>query len=192
MRKQGLCGAVATAVVAGLTFASVAAGRYEGPRIAVVDMSKLVSQHKASRDEQALIDQWQQASQQLLDEKAKEYRAQVAELDQFKQGSDGYHKKSRELRLKKFELEQEQESLQEEFGRRVAKSLVDSHARVAAATKTYLESRDLDAVLQYASGAVKGSKSSEVIPEIVVRTVVAYRGTIDATDAVLAILEAQK
>jgi Skp family chaperone for outer membrane proteins len=192
MRKWWMQGAVATTVVAGLALGSVAAGRYEGPRIAVVDMSRLVSQHKASRDEQALIDQWQQATQQLLDEKAKEYRAQVAELDQFKQGSDGYLKKSKELRLKKFELEQEQESLQDEFGRRVAKSLVDSHARVAAASKTYLESRDLDAVLQYASGPVKGSKSSEVIPEIVVRNVVAFRGAIDATDAILALLEAQK
>ena len=192
MRTWWRSGAIAAAAMAGLVFAAVAAGRYEGPRIAVVDMSKLVSQHKASRDEQALIDQWQQASQQLLDEKAKEYRAQVAELDQFKQGSDGYLKKSRELRLKKFELEQEQETLIDERERRIARSLCDSHARVAAATKTYLESRDLDAVLQYASGPVKGSKSSEVIPEIVVRNVVAFRGTVDATDAVLAILEAQK
>jgi len=192
MTKWWKCGAVATAALAGFAFASVAASRYEGPRIAVIDMSKLVSQHKASRDEQTLIDQWQTASQQLLDEKAKEYKSHVAELDLLKAGSDAYLKKTKELRVEKFQLEQEQESLQDEFGRRVAKSLADSHARVTAATKTYLESRDLDAVLQFASTPVKGSKSSEVIPEIVVRNVVAYRGAIDATDAVLAILDASK
>ncbi len=186
--KQWLIGAalVAVVVVAG------AAARFEGPRIAVVDMSRLVSTHKQSRDEQSLIDQWRTANQTLLDERAKEYRAQLAELDQLKPGSDGYLKKSKELRVKKFELEAEQDSLQDDFERKVARSLSDGHARVAAACKTFLESRDLDAVLQYAASPVKGTKSSDVIPEIVVRTVVAYRGTIDATDAVLAILDAGK
>ena len=41
----------------------------------------------------------------------------------WKPGSDGYVKKAKELRVKKFELEQEQESLQDEFERKVAKSL---------------------------------------------------------------------
>ncbi|MBL8841317.1 MAG: OmpH family outer membrane protein [Planctomycetes bacterium] len=180
------------AALAALVVVGGAARTFEGPRIAVVDMSRLVSTHKKSRDEQALIDQWRAANQQLLDERAKEYRAQVAELDSLQPGSDGYLKKGKELRVRKFELEAEQDSLQDEFERRVARSLSDGHARVAAACKTYLESRDLDAVLQYASSPVKGTKSSEVIPEIVVRSVVAFRGSVDATDAVLAILDAGK
>lgn len=187
MRKVVMAGALLLAAMVG-----GAASRYEGPRIAVVDMSRLMSQQRQSRDEQALIDQWRDANQKLLDEKANAYRAQVAELDQFKPGSDGWLKKSKELKVQKSALEIEQDSLQDEFDRKVAKSLADAHARVTAATRSYLEAHDLDAVLQYASQPVKGSKGSDVVPEIVVRTVVAWRGTVDATDAVLAILDGGK
>ncbi len=164
----------------------------EGPRIAVVDMSRLVSQHRQSRDEQQLIEQWRDASRRLLDEREKEYMAQKGELDQYKEGSDEFRRKTKELRVKKFEIENEANSLEEEFQRRVARSLADAHARVAAACRTYLDANDLDAVLQYAASPAGGSKPSEVIPEIVVRTVVAYRKATDATDAVLAILDAGK
>ncbi|MSR45615.1 MAG: hypothetical protein EXS13_00855 [Planctomycetes bacterium] len=187
MKQWWLLGALAA-----LAYVGVAARTVEGPRLAVVDMSKLVSQHKQSREEQTLIDQWRTTSEKLLEEDAKGYRARVAELDQFKPGSDAFAAKSKDLRLQKARLELEQDSLREEFERKMARSLCESHARVATATKTYLETHDLDVVLQFASGAVKGVKSSEVIPEIVVRTVVAYRGTVDATDAVLAILDAGK
>lgn len=182
---------IGAALVAAMV-AGGAARRPEGPRVAVVDMSRLVSTHKASRQEQELIEQWRETSQKLLEEKAKAYQAQVAELDQFKPGSEKHVQRSMELRVRKFELEQEQAMLQDEFERRVARSLADGHARVAVACKTYLETHDLDAVLQYAANPVKGTKSSEVIPEIVVRSVVAWRGSVDATDAVLAILDAAK
>jgi Skp family chaperone for outer membrane proteins len=186
MKRFVMAGAVVAAAL------GLAERKAEGSRIVVVDMSRLVSQHRQSRDEQQLIEQWKDATEKLHDESVKKYRAQVDELDQFKPGSDEHRKRSNELRVRKFELENEANSLGEEFQLRVAKSLSDSHARVAAACRTYLEANDLDAVLQYASTPVGGTKSSEVIPEIVVRTVVAYRKTSDATDAILAILDAGK
>ena len=187
MKKWWLPGALV-----GMALAGMAARTVEGPRIAVIDMSRLVSQHKQSREEQSLINQLLSTNEKLLEEEAKLYSASVAELDQFKPGSDGWSKKSRELKLKKAQLETERDVMRDEFERQMANSLASAHGRVVAASRTYLETHDLDAVLQYASQPVKGGKSSEVIPEIVVRSVVAYRGTVDATDAVLAILDAGK
>jgi Skp family chaperone for outer membrane proteins len=180
------CALVAVAAI------GTAARNFEGPRIAVVDMSRLVSQHKKSREEQVLISQWRDAAEKLLGEEAKRYSADVATLDQFTPGSDKWAEKSKELRHRKAQLEVDRDTIGDEFERRMARALTEAHGRVAAATKVYLETHDLDAVLQHSPGPVKGSKSSDVIPEIVVRTVVAHRGTIDATDAVLAILDAGK
>lgn len=187
MKRWWLLGALAA-----LLYVGSAARTFEGPRIAVVDMSRLVSQHKQSREEQTLIQQWKDTSEKLLSEEAKKYSAEVAELDQFKPGSDAWAEKGKELRKKKAQLEVERDTLSDEFERRMARALSEAHTRVGAAARIYLEQHDLDAVLQHTPGAVKGSKSSDVIPEIVVRTVVAHRGTIDATDAVLAILDAGK
>jgi len=162
------------------------------PRVAVVDMSRLVGQNRQSREEQLLIQQWYETSMKLLDESQRKYKEQVDELDQFKTGSDEYRKRSKELRVRKFELETEYTAINDEHERRIGRSIADSHGRVVAACRTYLESADLDLVLQYASSPVNGAKSAEVIPEIVVRNVVAHRKALDATDAVLAILDAGK
>jgi Skp family chaperone for outer membrane proteins len=171
---------------------ALAARPAESPHIVFVDMSKLVSEHRQSREEQQLIQQWQEATEKLLDERQKSYNQEVSELDQFRPDSDEWRRKSRELRVKKFELEADVSAYKEERERRVARSISDSHARVVDASRKYLEASDLDAILQYASSPVSGANRSEVIPEIVVRTVVAHRKTMDATDAVLAILDGGK
>ena len=167
----------------------LAARRAESPKIAYVDMSRLVSEHRLSRDEQQTIKTWYDTGKKLLEEKQKQYRDHVAELDQFTEGSDQYRDKAKQLKIEKFVLEGEFDSLNDDFKRRVAKSIADSHGRVVEACRTYLATHDLDAVLQYASSPVGGSTSSEVIPEIVVRTVVAYRKTLDVTDDILKILD---
>ncbi len=187
MKRWWLLGALAA-----LLWVGGAARSFEGPRIAVVDMSRLVSQHKKSREEQSLIAQWRDTSEKLLAEEAKKYSAEVATLDQFQPGSDKWAEKSKELRHRKAQLEVDRDMIGDEFERRMARALSEAHARVSTAAKVYLDTHDLDAVLQHSPGPVKGNKSSDVIPEIVVRTVVAHRGTIDATDAVLAILDAAK
>lgn len=182
-------------VIAGAVVAAalgLGARRVEGPRVAVVDMSRLMKEHRQSKDEQALIEQWRATNQKLLDTRQSDYKHQVEELDQFKEGSDEYRKRGKDLRVKKFELENEAKSLQEEFEQRIGRSMAAAHGRVMKACQTYLEANDLEAMMQYASSPVSGEKSSEVIPEIVVRTVVAHRKSVDATDAVLAILDAAK
>ncbi|MBM4014191.1 MAG: OmpH family outer membrane protein [Planctomycetes bacterium] len=183
---------LAVGALAALLWVGGAARTFEGPRIAVIDMSRLVSQHKKSREEQLLISQWRETAEKLLAEEAKKYSAEVATLDQFQPGSDMWAQKSKELRHKKAQLEVDRDMISDEFERKMARALSEAHARVGAGARVYLETHDLDAVLQHSPGPVKGNKSSDVIPEIVVRTVVAHRGTIDATDAVLAILDAGK
>ncbi len=187
MKGWMMGGALAVAMVVGAASRTV-----EGPRIAVVDLSRLVSQHRDSKEAIHLIDQWFTTNKSLMDERLKGYKANVAELDSYKPGSDEFMTKTRALRIQKASLEAEQEALQDEYERRVGRSLADAHAHVVAACNTYLESRDLDAVFQFNSNPVPGATRGEVIPEIVVRTLVAHRKTIDATDAVLAILDAGK
>jgi len=179
------------AAIAAVAFVSVAFRFPEGPRIAVIDMSRLVSQHRASQAEQQLIQQWKDASEKLLDKMESEFKAEQGTLDQFKQGSDEYRKKQKELKVQEFKLNQEAKALSEEFDARVARSLSDAHARVAKASKSYLESHDLDVILQYTSNPVGGATRGEVIPEIVVRAVVAYRDALDVSDGVLAVLDAK-
>jgi Skp family chaperone for outer membrane proteins len=186
MNKVVLLGAATVALVA------LAARRVEPPRIAVIDMSRLVRDHVQSKSELEMLEQWKDATEKLLDERQKAYNAEVDGLEQFKPDSEEARRKAHELRVKKFDLEQQVNAYKEDRERRRAKAIADSHARVVAACRTYLDTHDLDAVLQFASTPVSGMTSNEVIPEIVVRTVVAYRKTIDVTDAVLAILDAQK
>jgi Skp family chaperone for outer membrane proteins len=186
MKRFVIAGAV---VVAAL---GVAARRAEPSKVVYVDMSRLVSEHRQSREEQQAIRQWYDTSQKLLDEKQKQYKERVGELDQFAEDSDDYRSRAKDLKIQKFTLESEFNSLQEEFKRKVAHSIAESHARVVGACKTYLDANDLDGVLQYASTPVGGSSNSEVIPEIVVRTVVAHRKSLDVSDAILAILDAGK
>jgi Skp family chaperone for outer membrane proteins len=174
-----------------VAYVSVAFRPCEGPRIAIVDMSALVSKHKASQAEQGLIQQWKDASEKLLDRMDKDYKEQAGARDQLKPDSDDYRKKTKELQLMKFKLDQEAAALRDEFEARVAKSLADSYARVAVACKSYLDSHDLDVVAQYLASPVRGSKVNEVMPDIMLRSIVAYRGTLDVTDGVLAILDAK-
>lgn len=186
MSKYVIAGAL---VVAAL---GLAARRVEPQRIAVVDISRLVAEHKKSREEQKLIDEWKVAKQQQLDDMQQRLKDKIAEIEQFKPDSDEARRRTRELKVEKYAYESEANSLGEEAERRIARSLCESHARVAAACKVYLETSDLDVILQYAPSPVEGTKRSEVIPEIVVRTVVAYKKPIDATNAVLEILDAAK
>jgi Skp family chaperone for outer membrane proteins len=186
MTKLILAGA---ALVAAL---GVAARRVEGPRIAVVDMSRLVSSHKQSREEQQFIEQWRDTMKKLLDEKDKDYRAVQAELDQFKEGSEEWKKKVKEVKVRKSELQIEAASLDEDLQNRIGTSLKNSYARAVAACKAYQEANDLDAVLQYSDAPIDGTKREEIIPSIMVRPVVSHRKTLDVTDAVLAILDAAK
>ena len=183
---------IAFAALLAAASAAVAFRSAEGPKLAVIDMSRLVSQHKQSRDEQALIDQWRAVNRGLIDEREKAYKAEVATLDQFKEGSEEYLKKARALKIMKFELENDVDGLNDEFEGRVARSIADAHARVVAACRAYAEAHDLDAILQFANSPVSGRKSSDVIPEIVVRTVVAHKKSIDVSDGVLAILDSGK
>ena len=171
---------------------NVAATRLDPPRIAVVDMARLVSQTKRSKDEQALIIQWRDAKRQMLEETDKRLRLQKAELDAYRAGSEEHHAKSLELRIEGMKLENEAKWLDEETQRKLAKSISEAHARVTAAAQSYLESHDLDAVLQYSSTPVDGDVAGGVISEVVVRCVVAHRKAVDVTDAVLEILEAAK
>jgi Skp family chaperone for outer membrane proteins len=180
------------AALALVAFVSVAFRPCEGPKVAIVDMSTLVSKHKQSQADQNFIQQWKEASQKKLEEMDRNYKEQVGAREQLKPDSDDYRARTKELKLLKFKLDQEAQALNDEFEARVARSLSEAHARVVAACKGYLESHDLDLIVQHESSPVRGNTSSAVIPEIVVRTVVAYRGTLDITDGVLAVLDAAK
>lgn len=181
------------AVPALLLFAYVSVGfaPAEGPKIAFIDMSKLVSQHKQSQAEQTLIQQWHDAMRKLLEADDKNLQTMRGTLDTFKAGTDEWKKQQQDIKLEEFKLSQKAKGLDEEFDAKVARSLIDAHARVVAACKTYLEGHDLDAILQFTSGAVSGNTRNEVIPEIVVRSVVAHRTALEVTDAILAILDAK-
>ncbi len=176
-----------------LLFAYVSVGfrPAEGPKVAFIDMSKLVSQHKQSQAEQTLIQQWHDAMRKLLEADDKNLQSMRGTLDTFKPGTDEWKKQQQDIKLEEFKLSQKAKGLDEEFDAKVARSLIDAHSRVAAACKTYLEGHDLDAILQFTSGAVSGNTRNEVIPEIVVRSVVAHRAALDITDAILAILDAK-
>jgi Skp family chaperone for outer membrane proteins len=173
---------------AAVAFVSVAFRPADGPRIAVVDMSKLISQNHQSQAEQALIKDWKDASEKLLDKLDKDFKTSQGALDQFKPGSDDYRKKQMELEVENFKLKQQAKALNDELNSRVSASLVDAHARVTKACKEYLAAHDLDVILQYTSTPVGGASPNEVYPDIVVRAVVAYRDALDVTDAVLALL----
>lgn len=174
-----------------IAFVSVGLRPCEGPKVAVVDMSTLVSKNKQSQAEQQLIQQWKDASQKLLEKLDKDLKEAAAARDALKSDSDEYRSKTIELKQLKANFDIRAASLKDEFEQRVARSLSDSHARVVAACKTYLEGHDLDLIVQHESSPVRGNTSDQVIPEIVVRTVVAYRGTLDVTEGVLAIVDAK-
>lgn len=178
--------ALALLLIAGVSFRP-----YEGPKIAVVDMSALVSKNKQSQAEQQLIQQWMDASQKLLERMDKDLKDQMAARDQLKPDSDDYRKKTKELKQLKSNLDLEASSLKEEQEARIARMLSDCHARVVAACKSYLDGHDLDLIVQHESAPVRGINSNQVIQDIVVRSVVSYRGTLDVTEGVLAILDAK-
>ncbi len=179
------------ALILAAAVASVAVRPSDTPKVAFVDMSKLVSQNQKSQAEQSLIKDWKEASDKLLEKMGKDFKAAQDALDQFKPGSDDFRKKVAELKVEEFKLNQQQKSLNEELEVRISHSLADAHARVVVACRTYLKSHDIDAILQYTSTPVAGNTRSEVFPDIVVRSVVAYRDTLDVTDAVLAVLDAK-
>ena len=179
------------AALALVAFASLSFRPYEGPKVAIVDMSTLVSKNKQSQAEQTVIQQWMDASQKLLERMDKDMKEQAAAREQLKPDSDDYRNKTTELKQLKANLDIRASALKDERESRIARSLSDSHARVVAACKSYLETHDLDLIVQHESSPVRGSTSDQVIPEIVVRTVVAYRGTLDVTEGVLAILDAK-
>ena len=185
MKRFVVAGALVVAALA------VAARRAESPKVVYVDMSRLVSEHRQSREEQQTIKTWYDTSKKLLEEKQKQYQDHVSELDQFAEGSEQFMAKAGELKVEKYRLENEFSALGDQFKRKVAKSIADSHGRVVEACRTYLQANDLDAVLPYASTPVGGNSSSEVIPEIVVRTVVAHRKTLDVSDDILKILDSK-
>jgi Skp family chaperone for outer membrane proteins len=179
------------AALAFTAFVSLSFRPYEGPKVAVVDMSTLVSKNKQSQAEQTVIQQWMDASQKKLELMDKEMKEQAAGREQLKPDSDDYRAKTKQLKNLKAQLDVEASALKEERELRIAKSLSDSHARVVAACKSYLETHDLDLIVQHESSPVRGNTSDQVIPEIVVRTVVAYRGTLDVTEGVLTLLDAK-
>ncbi|HET6163560.1 MAG TPA: OmpH family outer membrane protein [Planctomycetota bacterium] len=174
-----------------LLFAYVSVGfrPSDATKIAFIDMSKLVSQHKQSQAEQTLIQQWHDAMRKLLEADDKNLSALRGTLETFKTGSEEWKRQQQEIKLEEFKLTQKAKGLDEEFDAKVARSLIDAHARVAAACKTYLEGHDLDLILQFTSGPVSGNTRNEVIPEIVVRSVVSHRAALDVTDAILGILD---
>jgi Skp family chaperone for outer membrane proteins len=145
-----------------LLFAYVSVGfrPSDAPKIAFIDMSKLVSQHKQSQAEQTLIQQWHDAMRKLLEADDKNLSAMRGTLETFKAGSDEWKRQQQEIKLEEFKLTQKAKGLDEEFDAKVARSLIDAHARVAAACKTYLEGHDLDLILQFTSGPVSGTRAT--------------------------------
>jgi Skp family chaperone for outer membrane proteins len=174
-----------------IAFVSVGFRPADGPKVAFIDMSKLVSQHKQSQAEQTLIQQWHDAMRKLLEADDKNLQSMRGTLETFKPGSDEWKKQQQDIKLEEFKLSQKAKGLDEEFDAKVARSLIDAHARVVAACKTYLEGHDLDMILQFTSGPVAGNTRNEVIPEIVVRSCVAHRAALDVSDSILALLDAK-
>lgn len=189
---KGMRGLAAGLLLGAAATAIAAARPVEGPRFAAIDIQRLVSKNAKIKEAQQLVDQWFKANQKLLDERSKAFMTEKAELDSFAAGSQAWLDKSRELRVKKAGLEADQAALQDELEFRVAKAFSDSHTRVSAACAKYMESRELDGILQFNDSPVSGTRSGDVFNEIVARTVVSHRKSIDVTDAILAILDAEK
>ena len=162
------------------------------PRIMFVDVSRLVSEHRQSRAEQTQIDEWYKTNLHQLEDGKRMHEQMKQEMDQYKEESDEYRQKAVELKVKEFELQTKYDSLQKEVRRRIGKSIAASYGRVTSACGKYLESTGFDAVLQYASSPVDSARDVDVSPQIAVRTVVVSKTVLDATDAVLAILDSQK
>lgn len=172
-----------------LAYVSVGFKPADTPKIAFIDMSKLVTQNKQSLAELALIQQWHDAMRKLLEADDKNLQSMRGTLETFKAGTDEWKKQQQDIKLEEFKLNQKAKGFDEESDAKMARSLIDAHSRVSAACKTYLEGHDLDAIVQFASGAINGNTRNEVIPEVVVRSVVAHRAALDVTDAILAILD---
>lgn len=179
------------AALALLLFVGVSFRPCEGPRVAVVQMSTLVSKNRTSQAEQALLQQWIDASQKLLEKIDKDMKDTMAARDQLKPDSDDYRAKTTDLKQLKANFDVRAASLKEERDARIGRMLADAHARITAACKSYLEGHDLDLILQYESTPVHGTTGDQAFQEIVVRSVVAYRATLDVTEGVLAILDAK-
>lgn len=184
MRKRLVAGAL---VAAGLALA--ARSTPDAPKVACVDMWRLMREAKQSRREQDLIKEWQDANQKLLDEKQKQLKEHDAERDPLKPQSDEWLEKTKQLKIEKLTFDADLEALDEQFSRRGTKALRDAFTRATAACSMYLEQHDLDAIVQYTSAPVGGRKVDEALNDVATRTLVAYKKTLDVTDQVLAILD---
>lgn len=159
-----------------------------GSRYAFVDMARLIREHDESSADQTAVSQWNNETLRGLEAKSAELAAQLTELEAFEPGSPDHQRATQSLDVERFRLKVKQEAHSREFDTRLRAALERSHARVVAACNRYREEHGLGAVLQVQAHSVQAQSREELVSEILMRAVVAYDPALDATDAIMELL----
>ncbi len=162
--------------------------RQDPPRIATVDLPRVIREHELSKRDYEEIDHWKKGTEKMLEEQGKELKRRQDALENMDPANEEYRKELDSIKVEGYRLKVQEESLTKELERKTAQALSQAHRRAVEACKKHLDDHGLEAVFQVNPAPVGGKNREEVVNEIVLRELVTHRADVDITEAVLAIL----
>lgn len=162
-----------------------------GLNVAVVDVGRLIKEHKRYFEDEQGIETWRAGMQSQLDEGTTELEGLRAEIETFRPGTNEFRELLDRLEMGEFRLKRQLDRLNEELTSRRAQALADAYQRVADACAALRAERGLDVVFQCNPHPVSGPSRDVVAADIVPRNVVTWSDQLDITEDVLSILNAE-
>jgi Skp family chaperone for outer membrane proteins len=158
--------------------------------VAVIDLSKALSEHQGLADQQAELEQKARSSQDELDGMRAELEQLRGELFVYTRGSPDYRAKEFEIERKKLEFEQKGRNLQYGLDKEKADILKAACLDVEKTASLYANDHGLDLVLSapFSIEQVQTADPNDILKWLTEVNVIWSSDALDITDAVITIV----
>jgi len=158
--------------------------------VAVIDLSRTLSDHKGLADQQAALEQKARTSQETLDSMRAELEQLRGELFVYTRGSKEYRSKDFEIERKKLSFEQKGRELQFALEAEKAAILKAACLEVEKTASRYANDNGLDLVLSapFSVSQVQTNDPNDLLKWLTEVNVIWANDALDITDAVITIV----